>query len=138
MAICKKAAQWIGNVAVLNDSTDGVSCKKQDNYNQVCKYIIGDSNQLSVPDPNHDVKNLRYQEIGGSGDVPAVIGNYVFDTMLLKMAKVPRELLCIEDYASDALVLRLASHQTVHRLLGLNTGDVGNQKVSLVIFLSNS
>jgi hypothetical protein len=130
MATCKKAAESIGNVALLNASTDGVSCEVHSNFSQVCRYIMRDSNQLSIPDRNHNVKNLRYQEIGGSGEVPAVIGNYVFDSMMLKMARVARELLCIDDFASDSLVLRLASHQTVSKLLCLETADIGNQMVS--------
>lgn len=88
LATCSKAADMIGNVAMLNDSTDGVSCKVQANFNKVSKYIKGETNQLSFPDTNHDVKNFHYQEIGGSGLVPGVIGNYVFDIMLLKMAGV--------------------------------------------------
>jgi len=137
MATCEKAAESIGNVAVLNSSTDGVSCEVHSNFSQVCRYIMGDSNQLSIPDPNHNVKNLRYQEIGGSGEVPAVIGNYVFDSMMLKMARVARELLRIDDFASDALVLRLASHQTVSKLLCLETADIGNQVVSQILFSDN-
>eukprot|EP00956_Cyclotella_meneghiniana_P010341 scaffold14318_cov102-Cyclotella_meneghiniana.AAC.1 len=127
-----KAADMIGNVAVLNDSTDGVSCEVKSNYDQIGKYLTGETNQLSFPDPNHNVKNYRYQEIGGSGFVPAVIGNFIFDVMLLKMAGVPRELLRIDDFASDAIVLRLASHSTVGKLLDLETADVGNKIVTIV------
>jgi hypothetical protein len=130
MTICEKAAESIGNVAVLNASTDGVSCEVHSNFSQVCRYIMGDSDQLSIHDPNHNVKNLRYQEIGGSGEVPVVIGNYVFDSMVLKMARVAREFLRIDDFASDALVLCLTSHQTVSKLLCLETADIGNQMVS--------
>jgi hypothetical protein len=130
LATVTKAADMIGNVAVLNDSTDGVSCEVKSNYDQIGKYLKGETNQLSFPDTNHNVKNYRYQEIGGSGFVPAVIGNFIFDVMLLKMAGVPRELLRIDDFASDAIVLRLASHSTVGKLLDLETADVGNKIVS--------
>jgi len=130
LATCSKAADLIGNVAMLNDSTDGVSCEVQSNFNKVCKYIKGETNQLSFPDTNHNIKNFRYQEIGGSGLVPGVIGKYVFNVMLLKMAGVVRDLLRIDDFASDALVLRLASHDTVGKLIDFDTANVGNKMVS--------
>lgn len=75
---------------------------------------MGKNNQLSLPDTNHNVKNARYQLIGGSS--PACIGRYVFDPSLLKLAEVNQKLWRIEDYASDALVLRLASSDTIHKL----------------------
>ena len=62
----------------------------------------------------------------------AVLGNSIFDVTLLKMAGLSRELIRIDDYASDALVLRLTSHRTVHKLLCVDTGDMGNQIVSLM------
>ena len=86
-------------------STDGVSREVQPNLEQQCDYLKGKSDQLSFPDTNHNVKNVRYQLVGGSGDVPTVLGNYIFDTALLKMAGVAKEHVHIDDYASDALVL---------------------------------
>ena len=130
LAICSKATDMIGNIVVLNDSTDGVSCEVQSNFNKVCKYIKGDTNQLSFLDTNHGVKNFCYQEIGGSRLVPGVIGKYIFDVMLLKMVGVAQELLHIDDFASDALLLRLASHAIVGKLLDFETADVGNKVVS--------
>ena len=93
-------------------------------------YLVGASGQLSYPDMNHNVKNLRYQDFGGSGDVLAVIGNYVIDSMLLRIAKVAKELIRIEDFASDALVLRLASSKTISALLTIETADIGNLMVN--------
>lgn len=45
MSTCAKAAKSIGNVAVLNNATDGVSCKVKSNFNQMCEYLAGRSNQ---------------------------------------------------------------------------------------------
>jgi len=55
----------------------------------MCEYLKGRSNQLSFLDTNHNVKNLCCQDFGSSGDVPAVIGNFVVGIMLLKIAMVP-------------------------------------------------
>lgn len=66
LATCTKVAESIGNVAMSNDSIDGVSCEVQSNFNQICKHLDDESNQLSFPYTNHNVRNLHYQEIGGS------------------------------------------------------------------------
>jgi len=70
-------------------------------------------------DPNHNAKNNRYQILGGSS--AASIGQYIFDPHLLVQAGVASELIRINDYASDALVLRLASHQTLQKLYKLDS-----------------
>jgi hypothetical protein len=64
--------------------------------------------------------------------VPAVFGNHVFDVMLLKMSGISKELVRVEDYASDALVLKLASDKVVRKLLDIDTADNGNKMVSKV------
>ena len=105
MANCVSAAKTSVNAIMLNHSTDGMSCEVQSNLEQQCDYLKWKSDQLSFPDTNHNVKNVWYQLVGGSGDDPAVLGNYIFDTALLKMAGVAKEHVRIDDYASDALVL---------------------------------
>jgi hypothetical protein len=46
------------------------------------------------------------------------------------MSGVPQEVVRPVDFASDALVLKLASASTVQRLLQLPTNDTGNKMVS--------
>ena len=89
------------------------------------------SDQLSFTDTNHNIKNSRYPEIGGSGETPASIGNYSFDVMMLKMSGVPREVLHPDDFASDDLPLKLASSSVVQALLELETNDTRNKMVSV-------
>ena len=62
---CVEAAEEDGNVVVLNESTDGVSCETQWNYTQNIDYLNGKINQLAMTDTNHGIKNHRYQCIGG-------------------------------------------------------------------------
>ena len=83
---CLVAAEELGSVIVLNTSTDGVACEVQGNLNLSKKYMLGESNHISFPDPNHNVKNLRYQLIGGSSPVSS--GYFVFDPHLLLAAGV--------------------------------------------------
>jgi hypothetical protein len=52
--------------------------------------------------------------------------------MLLKMSGAPREVLHPVDFASDALLLKLASSSVVRALLELETNDIGNKMVSRV------
>jgi hypothetical protein len=74
-------------------------------------YIDGKINYVSLPDTNHNVKNFRYQLIGGSS--PASTGAYVFDPALIHLSKVNQKLWRVEDFASDAVVLKLASVDTI-------------------------
>ena len=62
---------------------------------------------LGLVYPNNNAKNSRYQSYGGSW--ATVMGQYVLDPWILKLSVVPQELCIIQDYASDLLLLRLAS-----------------------------
>ena len=70
------------------------------------------------------MKNARYQVVGGSS--PLVMGIYVIDPFLLKASGITQEHWRIEDYASDLMVLRLASTVSVQKLVQLETSDKGN------------
>jgi hypothetical protein len=117
---------------VLNYSTDGVSLEVASNREQQKLYLAGLSDHLSFTDTNHNIKNSQYQEIGGSGETSASICRYCLDVMLLKMSGASREVLRPDDFASDALPLKLASSSIVRALLELETNDTGNKMVSRV------
>ena len=108
-----------------------MSCEVQDNYDQICKYLSGKSNVLALSDPNHNAKNACHQLVGGSSGAGAAIGNNCFDVMLLKQAGVAKELIRVDDYASDTIVLRLASLNTIEKLTKLETNDTGNKMVRM-------
>ncbi len=125
---CLAAAETVGNVAILNQTTDGVSCEVQWNLTRTKSYLEGTSNHIYVPDPNHNLKNLWFQIQGGS--LAASIVSYVADPSMLIMAGVAIELVCINDF--DALVLCLASSDTIQRLLSFDFADVGNMAVTIM------
>lgn len=128
---CIEAAKAMKNVAFLNSSTDGVSCEVQNNLQLTLKYLHGKADQVSLPDPNHNNKNQCYQYIGGSGAAGASIGYYVVDPYFVARAGgVSPELVRVNDYASDMVVLRLFSAAVVKGVLELKTNDVGNQCVT--------
>ena len=95
----------------LNVSTGGVSCESAWFQSCIDSYIRGHWNILALIYPNHNVKNPRYYLIGGS--CADIMGSYVFDPWLLKMAGVANELWRIQDYDSDLLVICLASKRTI-------------------------
>lgn len=129
-AACKEAAQRDGNTVVLNTSTDGVYCETVANKSINIEFLEGKRDDVALVDTNHNGKNKRYQLFGGSS--PESIGRYVFDSYLLVLAKVEQELVRVKDYASDALILRLASSRTVSKLHELNSDDIGNASVTAV------
>jgi hypothetical protein len=98
-------------------------------------YLAGKSDQLSFTDTCHNVNNNCLQNVGGSGATPASSGSYCFDPTLLKMAGVPKEMVRIVDFASNALVLKLASAATVQGLLQLQTNDTSNRMVSVCLVI---
>jgi hypothetical protein len=68
--------------------------------------------------------------IGGSS--PAILGRYCFNPWLLKVAGVAKELYRIDDFASDALPMRLASERTIGKIIEYGSEDVGNSAVTVL------
>ena len=121
---CEMYATKNGNAVLLNESTDFVACKVQFNKTLTLSYLGGGKKYLSMPDSNHNLKNLRGQIVSGTSAAP--IGNFVFDPWMLKMVNVAKELYGIEDWDSNITVLCLASSKTVSKMLGCKFNDVGN------------
>ena len=115
----------------LNSAVDGVSCESFMIQESLLNYMAGDVCYVGFIDTNHNVKNNRYQMIGGS--CTAIIGGYLYDIGLLQAAEVTRELWQPEDFSSDLLILKLDIHTTFHKIVDVKTNDVGD---SAVTFLS--
>jgi hypothetical protein len=135
MDMCVTACNEDSSSVVLNATTDGVASEVQ------CVmggFLSGSMNYVSLPDTNHILKNARYQLIGGL--LCAVIGSYVLDPWYLKMANIHQKLWRIDDYASDAVVLLLASVKTI-QALHLYTKreaikyNVGNHAVTVLLLV---
>ena len=133
---CIRATDEDADAVLLNTTMDGVSTEVQWNLKTMLDYLDGKINYVSLPDTNHNVKNCRYQLVGGSS--PASIGSYVFDPALLRIAEVSRKLWRVEDFASDAVLLKLASVETIKKLVDLASRDknlncdVGNHAATVV------
>lgn len=94
--------QDIDNVSFVNFATDGVLVETHDAFLTLCECLDGKKDHCAAINNKHNIKNNRYQHIGGSN--PAVIGNYCIDCNLLLMANVSSELIAPKDFASDKKV----------------------------------
>jgi hypothetical protein len=135
---CLRATIEDGNAILLNTTTDGVSTEVQWNKEVMLDFLDGKISYVSLLDTYHNVKNSRYQLIGGSS--PALIGAYVFDPALIRLAKVNQKLWRVENFGSDAVVLKVASVDTIQKLHNLALQDrmncdVGNHAVTVISLL---
>ena len=53
---CTIASEKVGNLVLLNHSTDGLSRDAIWNIHTIMKYLKGRINHISFPDTNHNVK----------------------------------------------------------------------------------
>ena len=96
-----------GYAVLLNESTDGVAYEVHFNKTLTIAYLDSGKKYLSTIDSNHNSRNCRGQIVSGTS--AESIGNFVVDPWMLKMVNVEKEIYRIEDWASDAAVMRLAS-----------------------------
>ena len=101
-------------VRFTNFATDGVSVETSDILLSLCEFLDGKHNFCAAVDNKHNVKNDRYQLIGGSN--AATIGNYYVDTNLLLMSHASSELIVPKDFASDKKVEELFSYNTIEKV----------------------
>ena len=89
-------------VRFSNFATDGVSVETNDIMSTLFLFLDGKVQCAARVDNKHNVKNHRYQCVGGSN--VASIGNYVF-TMFMHVSIAPAFLTCI------------SMHYVIHRKL---------------------
>ena len=90
-------------------------------------FLKGMGIHVGLIDSNHNQKNFWYQFLGGSCVV--WLGWYPIDADLFRIAGVSMLYWRIKDFASDLLVLRLASYETVCKIHSLKGQDVGTVAV---------
>jgi hypothetical protein len=93
--------------------------------------LPGEQHDAAYTDCNHNAKSIRYQLIGGSGSV--LIGYFHLDVGILSDVGVPEKCWRVKDYANDSLVLKLASSDTISKLM-TSTED-GRQVAVLALTL---
>ena len=127
---CLKVCHQLDSISLISVAADGVGCDAKFIRKQLILFLGGKVNHVGLVDTNHNYKNLRYQVIGGSSVL--IMGDYVIDPQMLSMGGVAKEIWRPTDWASDLLVLRLNSADTITRLLSLSDEDIGSVAVLAV------
>ena len=109
-------------VSFVASANNGVTCGRNFVRNTLFSFLDGKSMHTGLTDPNHNVKNSRYQMLIG-GNTAKTIGSCLIDTGLLPESKIAKELWQVKDFASDLLVLRLASTKKVKSFMSLPVSD---------------
>ncbi len=105
----------VNSILFVNFAVDGVSLETKDVMTTICNFLSGRCNFFTgVVDNKHNVKNDRYQLIGGSS-VP-LVGKYVADVDLIGQAGIPEDLWIVKDFASDNKVEDLFSYCTMKKI----------------------
>jgi hypothetical protein len=125
-------------------AVDGVSVESEDVRRSICDFLSCKIDHVGSTDTNHNMKSWRYQIVGGSCAV--TIGTCVLDADLLRLSGISADLWRPVDFASDLLVLKLASHATVQSLYSyhisgdetetvndFSAGDIGSLMVTFVM-----
>ena len=97
-----------------NFCVDGVSSESDDVCRSICKFLSGVTGFLGCTDTNHNMKYMGYQLVGGLCAV--TIGRCVVDADIFRQSGVSTELWRPTDFASNLLVLKLASCESVHKI----------------------
>ena len=121
---CKERSKKGKVTHLASTAADGVGCDNEWVVCQMRLFLKGKGCHVGLIDTNHNQKNFRYQFLGGSCVV--WIGWYLFDVELFRIADVSMLYWRIKDFASDLLVLRLASYETVSKIYSLEGQDVGS------------
>ena len=101
--------------AFVNFAVDGVSCESKHVWTSSCDFLFKKANHVGSTDTNHNIKCWRYQIIAGAGEQGCTIGNLMIDSCYLR-SFVSIDVWCPSDFASDLLVLRLCSHDTILKI----------------------
>ena len=135
----KKVSKALPQATFLGSAVDGVSTEGYDVCTAILDFLYGRKNYVMLTYVNHNSKSLRYQLCGGS--CVTTIGHHVLDADLLRVAGVTNELFRVQDFASDASVLRLFSSSSIQKLSNVlsegekdfSAGDIGC--LSLALFM---
>lgn len=104
-------------------AADRVGCDNHWVNHQLVNFLKGKACHVGLVDTYDKAKSARYQYFGASS--ATWMGKYIVDPDLLHLACVSIFLLCIKEFASDLLVLKLTLYETVDKLCRLVDKDPG-------------
>jgi len=94
----------------LNAALDGLATEAKFVAQRLSDFLLGKNNAPVITDINHNMKNLRYQIVGGSNVVTC--GTRLVNLVYLQMSNILEALYRVTDWASDKVVLELVSDGT--------------------------
>jgi hypothetical protein len=130
MKACVTLSDTDKRLYVISVAADGVGCDNSWVVKQLRLFLEGRQRCVGLVDTNHNRKNFLYQFIGASSAV--CIGDIIFDTYLFRLAGVGHPLWRVKDFASDLLVLELASVGTIDKLYTLEGQSMDSLAVLIV------
>jgi len=120
----KLAHDHSDKIVFLNAAVDGLASESQFVTEKLESFLCSTTLAPVITDVNHNMKSMRYQLIGGSACVTC--GTVLINPGLLKAAGVAEGLFRVSDWASNKLVLEIASENTINKLHDLYNTMVGN------------
>ena len=105
------------NFHCVSIAFDGVSTETNFIQTNLIAFMKVNNSTVAMTDCNHAAKNLISQLVLGSSVVTG--GDAAFDVSVLQLAGISSELYRVDDYASDVIVLKLCSCDTIFKLLKL-------------------
>lgn len=123
-------AKETGMFQLVSVVADGVGCNNKRMCSTFLSFLRCKKRYVGIIDPiQHNAKNHRYQILGKSSSTWIV--NYIIAVKLLRLAGVLQLQWRVKDFASDLLILKLASLDTVEKLCLLRDEDEGISWCSL-------
>eukprot|EP00918_Siedleckia_nematoides_P028014 GHVU01060261.1.p1 GENE.GHVU01060261.1~~GHVU01060261.1.p1 ORF type:complete len:584 (+),score=69.11 GHVU01060261.1:139-1890(+) len=115
-------------------AVDGLGTESKFVFDGLLDFMRGLDDCVYFIDPNHVAKAIRSQLVLGSSIV--TLGRTVVDPGLLMVAGVSQEIYTVKDFASDGLVLKLCSVETLIALQAIMPAEHAGSVVStgLVLF----
>ena len=137
--ICLEASKILASKGLhclfVNTCNDAVNSDIMVTINTLLGYMNGEKQYVATLDLNHVIKALRYHCLTSCNRV-VCIGKHFIDVGLLDACNVPSELIRFTDWASDVIVLRLISYDTVCSLIDAYNDYESVGAIVMTIFLS--
>jgi hypothetical protein len=134
LLVCEALAEST-RINHMSCAVDGVSCDSEFVQDGITSFLRGKRQCTTVTDPNHNAKNLRHQLTGGSS--VATLGDHPIDADMLRNAGVQMDLIRIADFASDLLVTKLCSGDTIENISCSDTPHDGPTRINLFAVNTN-
>eukprot|EP00957_Ditylum_brightwellii_P095779 7297463-Ditylum_brightwellii.AAC.1 len=138
MECARSNAMCSTKTSSINFTMDGISFKSKHVMVAICDLLSIKSNHLGSTDPNHNSKSKRYQIIAAGGTVGCTLGMYVINTYIFCLAGVIMDHWRPNNFASDLLLLKLNSYDTIERIARvdplLGSTSSGNKGVLAATF----